>query len=86
MSGQEHGQAFNFGRGEAVLVFHVLQGVGRAVGRLDLAPIVQSDAPDEIPAQWLDATEAWTRLDWAPAFTLQEGLGSAAKCHREVLG
>jgi CDP-glucose 4,6-dehydratase len=85
MDGREHGEAFNFGHGEAVAVLQLVEEIGRAVGRMDLAPIVQSDAPNEIPAQWLDATKARTRLGWAPAFTLQEGLGRAVEWYREVL-
>lgn len=86
MSGREHGEAFNFGHGEAVAVFHLVEEIGLAVGRVDLAPIVQSHAPNEIPAQWLDATKARTRLGWAPAFTLREGLKRTVEWYREVLG
>jgi len=85
IGGREHGEAFNFGHGKAVAVLQLVEEIGRVVGRTDLAPIVQSDAPNEIPAQWLDATKARTRLGWAPAFTLQEGLGRAVEWYREVL-
>ena len=85
MHGRERGEAFNFGRGEPVAVLDLVEEIGRAVGRTDLAPVVQSDAPNEIPAQWLDATKARTRLGWAPAFTLPEGLSRAVEWYREVL-
>jgi len=85
MDGREHGEAFNFGHGEPVAVLDLVEEIGRAVGRTDLTPIVQSDAPNEIPAQWLDATKAQTRLGWAPAFTLPEGLKQAVDWYREVV-
>lgn len=85
MSGNEYGEAFNFGHGEAIAVLQLVAEISRAVGRVDLAPIVQSDAPNEIPAQWLDATKARTRLGWAPTFTLQEGLKRTVEWYREVL-
>lgn len=86
MDGCEHGEAFNFGHGEPVAVFGLVDEIGRAVGRTDLAPIVQSDAPNEIPAQWLDAAKARTRLGWTPAFTLPEGLERTVEWYREALG
>jgi CDP-glucose 4,6-dehydratase len=85
IDGREHGEAFNFGHGEPVSVLDLVEEIGRAVGRTDLAPIVQSDAPNEIPAQWLDATKARIRLGWAPAFTLREGLQRTVEWYREVL-
>jgi CDP-glucose 4,6-dehydratase len=85
MGGCEHGEAFNFGHGEAVAVLELVEQIGQAVGRTDLAPIVQSDAPNEISAQWLDTTKARTRLGWAPAFTLHEGLSQTVEWYREVL-
>jgi CDP-glucose 4,6-dehydratase len=85
MDGREHGEAFNFGHGEPVAVLDLVEEIGRAVGRADLAPIVQSDAPNEILAQWLDATKARTRLGWTPAFTLHDGIKRTVEWYREVL-
>jgi CDP-glucose 4,6-dehydratase len=85
IDGREHGEAFNFGHGEPVAVLDLVEEIGRAAGRSDLAPIVQSDAPNEIRAQWLDATKARTRLGWAPAYTLKKGLSRTVEWYREVL-
>jgi CDP-glucose 4,6-dehydratase len=85
VQGREHGEAFNFGRGEPVAVLDLVVEIGRAVGRTALTPIVQSAAPDEIPAQWLNATKAQTRLRWKPAFSLQEGLKKTVEWYRQVL-
>ena len=84
INGREHGEAFNFGHGEPVAVLDLVGEIGRAVGRSDLAPIVRSDAPNEIPAQWLDSTKARTRLGWTPAFSLQEGLSRTVEWYREL--
>ena len=85
IDGRENGEAFNFGHGEPVAVLPLVEEIGRAVGRMDLAPVIQADAPNEIPAQWLDATKARTRLEWAPDFTLREGLTRTVEWYREVL-
>ena len=85
MDRREHGEAFNFGCGEPVAVLDLVEEIGRAVGRTDLAPIVKSDAPHEIPAQWLDSTKARARLGWAPAFPLREGLRRTVEWYREAL-
>ena len=85
MSGREHGEAFNFGNGEPVAVLDLVEQVGRVVGRTDLAPVIHSDAPNEIPAQWLDSTKAATRLGWVPAFGLSAGLSETVDWYRQAL-
>ncbi len=85
MAGGEGGEAFNFGHGEPVTVLEIVYEIGRAVGRTNLAPIVESRAPNEIPAQWLDATKARRRLGWAPAHSLSDGLTATAAWYRELL-
>jgi CDP-glucose 4,6-dehydratase len=86
MDGRELGEAFNFGHGEPVAVMELVEEIGRVFGRTDLAPVIESNAPNEIEAQWLDATKARTRLGWQPAFTLHEGLVRTVDWYREVLG
>lgn len=86
MDGRERGEAFNFGHGEPVAVIDLVTEIGRVVGRADLAPIIESNAPNELDAQWLDATKARTRLGWEPALTLHEGLVRTVDWYREVLG
>ena len=85
MAGREGGQAFNFGSGEPVAVLDLVDKIGRAVGRTDLTPVIQSHAPNEIPAQWLDSTKARTRLGWAPAFSLSDGLSRTVEWYRQAL-
>jgi CDP-glucose 4,6-dehydratase len=83
---RECGEAFNFGNGEPVTVLELVDAVARAVGRNDLEPVIQSNAPNEIPAQWLDSGKARARLGWSPAFDLESGLTQAVAWYRAVLG
>jgi CDP-glucose 4,6-dehydratase len=86
VSGREHGEAFNFGHGEPVSVLQIVNAVARAVGRTDLEPVIQSNAPNEIAAQWLDSDKARAHLGWTPAFNLKSGLAATVAWYREVLG
>lgn len=86
MTGREVGEAFNFGNGRPVAVLEIVNQIGKVLGRTDLAPIVKSDAPNEIPAQWLDSSKAAGRLGWTPRLTLIEGLRKTAEWYRAVLG
>ena len=85
LSGDEHGEAFNFGHGVPVAVLEIVNEIGRAVGRPDLEPVIRSEAPNEIPAQWLDAEKARRRLGWSPAFTMAEGVKRTVDWYREAL-
>jgi CDP-glucose 4,6-dehydratase len=84
-TGHELGEAFNFGNGRPVTVLEIVDEIGKVLGRTDLAPIIRSDAPNEIPAQWLDASKAASRLGWTPGLTLAEGLRRTAEWYRAVL-
>ena len=85
MDGRERAEAFNFGHGRPVSVLEVVDAIGQAVGRVDLAPVIRSDAPNEIPAQWLDSAKAMDRLGWTPALTLDAGLQRTVPWYREAL-
>jgi CDP-glucose 4,6-dehydratase len=85
MDGRERAEAFNFGHGRPVSVLEIVEAIGEAVGRSDLAPVIHSDAPNEIPAQWLDSAKATSRLGWTPALTLAAGLERTVPWYREAL-
>ena len=85
MEGRERAEAFNFGHGRPVSVLEIVEEIGVAVGRTDLAPVIRSDAPNEIPAQWLDSSKAAGRLGWKPALSLQQGLARTVEWYREAL-
>lgn len=84
LDGREHGEAFNFGQGEPVAVLHLVNEIGRAVGCLDVRPIIESEAPNEISAQWLDSSKARDRLGWQPAYPLPEGLVRTVDWYRRL--
>ena len=85
MDGRERAEAFNFGHGRPVSVLEIVEAIGEAVGRPDLAPVIRSDAPNEIPAQWLDSAKATSRLGWTPELTLSAGLERTVPWYREAL-
>lgn len=85
MAGRECGEAFNFGSGEPVAVLALVDEIGRAFGRSDLPADVQSSAPNEIQAQWLDTTKARTTLGWLPSVDLPTGLRRTVDWYREAL-
>jgi CDP-glucose 4,6-dehydratase len=51
-----------------------------------LTPDVRNEARNEIRHQYLSATKARTRLNWAPSFTLDEGLAHTIQWYREYFG
>jgi CDP-glucose 4,6-dehydratase len=67
------GQAFNFSIESEVTVVDLVNRILRAMGS-DLKPAVLNEASNEIRRQFLSAVRARKTLDWAPLFTLDEGL------------
>jgi CDP-glucose 4,6-dehydratase len=67
------GQAFNFSIESEVTVLDLVNRILRAMGS-DLKPVVLNEASNEIRRQFLSAAHARKTLDWAPLFTLDEGL------------
>jgi len=76
------GQAFNFGTQTPKSVLEMVALVLEAVGRPDLEPVVQNQASNEIPAQYLDCSKARRELGWQPAFTLEQGLARSVDWYR----
>jgi CDP-glucose 4,6-dehydratase len=68
-----NGQAFNFSIESEVTVLDLVNRILRAMGS-DLEPVVLNEASNEIRRQFLSARYARKTLDWAPLFTLDEGL------------
>lgn len=82
-SSQIHGQAFNFGLEQRVTMLDLVTTITTLMGRADLSPVVLNTASSEIREQYLDATKARTLLEWAPRFTMEEGLRRTIACYRE---
>lgn len=76
------GEAFNFSNELQVDVLTLARKILERVGS-SLDPDVRNDAAHEIQHQWLSAAKARRLLDWAPAFTLDEGLDRTIAWYRE---
>jgi CDP-glucose 4,6-dehydratase len=85
-SDEVQGEAFNFGMDRPASVLEMVQAIISVSDQPDMDPVVLGDAPNEIPAQYMDSSKAHRILDWAPRFSLEEGLGETFDWYREFLG
>lgn len=76
------GEAFNFSNEMQIPVLGLVERILRTMGS-SLTPDVRNEARNEIRHQYLSATKARTRLNWAPSFTLDEGLAHTIDWYRE---
>ena len=78
------GEAFNAGGGEPHSVLEVVETILRLSGT-GLEPDIQGEGnPEgEIDRQWVDPTKLRERCGWAPAVSLEDGLGRALEWYRE---
>ncbi len=79
------GLAFNFSNEIQITVLELVQKILQLLGS-DLCPEVRSEASNEIRHQYLSAERARRLLNWAPLFTLDEGLQRTITWYREFLG
>jgi CDP-glucose 4,6-dehydratase len=80
------GEAWNFSTESPLTALAMTEAITAAVGRPDLAPVVEARAHHEIQDQFLSAEKARTRLGWRPAFTLEEGLRRTVAWYAGHLG
>ena len=78
------GQAFNFSNEVQVSVAELVRRILAAMGS-DLRPEIRNEASDEIRSQYLDASKARAVLNWAPIYTLDEGLKATIAWYRKHL-
>jgi len=78
------GAAFNFSN---EIQITVLELVNKILAKMDanLKPEIQNQASNEVRHQFLSAERARTQLNWAPSFTLDEGLDRTIAWYREAL-
>jgi CDP-glucose 4,6-dehydratase len=50
-----------------------------------LEPVIQNQASNEIPEQFLSAQKARCELGWEPLFTLEQGLGRTIEWYTRYL-
>jgi CDP-glucose 4,6-dehydratase len=79
------GEAFNFSNEIQVTVLDLTRRILALMGS-PLEPDVQNRATHEIRHQYLSAAKARTRLQWAPLYSLDEGLTRTVEWYRQFLG
>jgi CDP-glucose 4,6-dehydratase len=79
------GMAFNFSHENQLTVVQLVQKILEKMGS-DLTPDVQNRPLKEIRRQYLSAQRARQMLNWAPEFTLDEGLERTIAWYRDLLG
>jgi CDP-glucose 4,6-dehydratase len=79
-----HGQAFNFSNENQINVIDLVHLILKEMDS-NLQPEIQDQATNEIRHQYLCAERARSLLNWAPEFTLEQGLQRTIAWYREVL-
>lgn len=69
-----HGEAFNFSCENPVNAIDLVSKMLELMGREDLEPVIQGQASNEIPRQYLNAAKAKKVLGWTPRYSLDDGL------------
>lgn len=77
--------AFNFSAERPLTVLQITRRLQDATGRTDLAPIIESTARCEIPAQHLDSTRAKRELGWSVGYDLDAALTDTVAWYRRAL-
>jgi CDP-glucose 4,6-dehydratase len=77
-----YGSAFNFSIERPITVLDLMALILQETG-CKLEPIIQDNAPNEIPNQYLSASRAREVLGWRPRFSLEEGLQRTIAWYRE---
>lgn len=78
------GRAYNFSNELQISVSDLVDRILRVMGS-DLAPVVLNEATNEIRHQYLSAARARSELDWAPLYSLEEGLALTVDWYRSHL-
>ena len=79
------GTAFNFSNEIQITVLELVEKILNRMGSR-LTPLVLNQATHEIRHQSLSAERARQRLQWAPEFSLEEGLDRTIAWYREFFG
>ena len=80
--GHLNGEAYNFSNEIQVTVLELVERILKAMNS-DLEPEVRNEASNEIRHQYLSASKARNELNWAPLFTLDEGLERTIAWYRD---
>ena len=80
------GEAFNFSDEYPMSVLEIYAAICDAAGMSDEKPLILGEAPDEIPAQYLNASKARDLLGWAPTMSLGDGVAQTFAWYQAFLG
>jgi CDP-glucose 4,6-dehydratase len=83
LAGQARGEAYNFSNEIQMTVLELVALISELTGRPDLPPVVQSNAPNEIPHQYLSAEKARTELGWRATYSMREALADTIAWYRD---
>lgn len=73
-----HGEAFNFSNELQISVLEIVNKIIKTMGE-DVRPVVLNQSSNEILHQYLSAKKARDILDWAPRYTMDEGLNKTVE-------
>jgi CDP-glucose 4,6-dehydratase len=79
------GQSFNFGLDQPMRVLEMVRTILGLMDAPELEPVILNEVRNEIPDQYLDAGKAREVLDWAPQYTLEQGLRETIEWYRHLL-
>lgn len=82
LAGACGGEAYNFSNEIQVNVRELVDVICRVAGVSGLEPVIQNDAPNEIPHQYLSAAKARRELGWTPGYTLEQGMAETVEWYR----
>lgn len=80
------GEAFNFSPESPTSVLEITRKISGLMGRTDLEPVILNQARAEIKDQYLDSSKAERLLNWAPRYSLGEGLLATIQWYKNFLG
>lgn len=80
-----HGLAFNFGMDLPTTALEMVEAILKVSGKPELEPIIQNNAKNEIPDQYMLSRLAHEKLGWYPDHSLEEGLIKAMGWYRDFL-
>ena len=78
------GHAFNFSNELQVTVLQLVESLAKVMG-VAIEADVRNEAQNEIQHQYLSAAKARRMLNWAPLFTLEQGLARTVDWYRKFL-
>ena len=76
------GHAFNFSPERPMTVLDMTNTILTLMGRKDLEPVILNEAKAEIKNQYLNSDKAKRWLNWAPRYTLAQGLGETIEWYQ----